>query len=100
MSREYCGSGQSVSDGILNALIKVLEGLVCAVDEALHAFLALIEDPGRPRQSLGHKTTKAGRRAIPGIAFPGGGTTQNKQWSEHKDVHDWLGRRRGGPVTL
>ena len=51
---------------IPNALIKVLEGLVCAVDEALHAFLASIEDPGIPSQSLGHKTTKAGGRAEEG----------------------------------
>ena len=51
---------------IPNALIKVLEGLVCAVDEALRASLALIEDPGRPRQSLARKTTKAGGRAEEG----------------------------------
>ena len=51
---------------IPNALIKVLEGLVCAVDEALRAFLASIEDPGRPRQSLARKTTKAGGRAEEG----------------------------------
>ena len=30
------------------------------MDEALRAFLASIEDPGRPRQSLGRKTTKGG----------------------------------------
>ena len=72
---------------IPNALINVLEeGLVRAVDEALRTFLASIEDPEGLRQSLASKMTKAGRRAIPGIACPGAGATRNKQRSERSGV--------------
>jgi hypothetical protein len=57
---------------IPNAWIKVLEKeFVCALEEALRAFLASIEYPERLRQSLASKTTKAGGRAIPGSACPG-----------------------------
>ena len=50
---------------IPNALIKVLEGLVCAVDEALGALLASIGDPGGLRQSLASKSQEAGARKKP-----------------------------------
>ena len=48
---------------IPNALIKVLEGLVCAVDEALRALLASNEDPEGLRQSLASKSQDVRERS-------------------------------------